>query len=359
MKRLLLEYKTFQEHLLEIKTYLKTMSQSAISSRLLHDIMGETLGEDEKFYLSTLQETKNSQIVNNAIIISLYGCFENYVSNILGVFLEIVLNNHKKHSELPENLQKKYREKIGEYLSAPQRYKGFDLEFDKEIEKYNQVLNLNTLSCINKVFALAHSGNVHVDEICDIMSSLGISDGKSKILDEPIFKKYYISSFMDEHEFKLKRTNSISDLFYPIEALIKQRNTVAHSWNNTDRLSLEEINNTIIPFIDIFCDCLCRICIRESLDFKKVEKNAFKIKKPINVYDNHIVCFNNSNKNIRISDYLIYKTGDRVYVGRIITIQKDHEEKETIAKDLSVDIGVKLDTPIKIESRIQAIVDDL
>ncbi|MBQ7172937.1 MAG: hypothetical protein IJR88_02320 [Clostridia bacterium] len=359
MKRLLIEYKIFQDHLLEIKSFLKTMSMSAISSRLLSNIKSKVFDGEESFYLSTLKETKNSQIVNNAIIISLYGCFENYISSILGVFLEIVLENHKKHSELPQSLQKKYREKIGDYLSSPQRYKGYDFEFEKEIEKYNQVLNLNTLSCINKVFALAHSGNIHVDEICEIMNSLGICDGKSKILDEPIFKGYYIPSFMDEHEFQLKRTNNISDLFLPIEILIKQRNTVAHSWNNSDRLSLEEIDNRLIPFVEVFCDCLCRICIRESLGYSKIENQKFQTKKPINVFNNYIVCFNNSYKNIKINDYLIYKTGDRVYIGKIINIQKDHIEKEAITSDLSVDIGVELDTPVKIESRIHAIVDAL
>lgn len=357
MKRLLVEYKTFQEHLLEIKTFLKTMSQSAVSSRLLHEITDGILDEEKTFYLSTLQETNNSQIVNNAIIISLYGCFENYVSNIFGVFLEIVLNNYKKHSELPESLQKKYREKIGDYLSSPQRYKGYDLEFDKEIEKYNQVLNQNALSRVNKIFALSHSGNVHVDEICEIMKTLGISDGKGKILNEPIFKEYYISAFMDEHEYNLKRANSISDLFSPIEILLNQRNTVAHSWNNSERLSLEEINNSIIPFIDVFCDCLCRICIRESLNFSKIEKNSFRSKKPIEVIRNHIVCFNNQNKNVRINDYLIYENNDYVYIGKIISIQRDHEQVKAITSDLSVDIGVKLDTPIKIESRIKAVVD--
>ena len=362
MKRFLVEYNTFRSHLLEIRDYLVSMNQSPQAQRIQKLITPSNTDASLQNYLLGLQKSRTSQIVNSAIIISLYGCYENYVFNLLKIFLDLITESNKNYYQLPKALQTKYREVIGTYLSNPQRFKNRDFQYETEIEKYNNMLHSKFQNSVNPVFALSHSGNLHMDEVFGLMKNLGIEDPRTKLFDEPIFKHFHISNGMMESEYSIKRARETTDLCSPIELLIQQRNTVAHNWDNPDRLALEEIENNIIPFVDLTFDCLCRICIRESFGLSKAERIVLRKKTPIKVYNKKIICFNNQNNPISVGNYILlstYKDPEKIKVLKILNIEVNNVRKKIITSSQAIDIGVETDGTIKDSDRIRAIVNDL
>ena len=263
----------------------------------------------------------------NAIIISLYGCFENYIDKLLGVYLELLAENKVSYMDLPKTFQKKYQAKFGEFLSNPQRFNNMGMDLEREVENYHHLLKSNLSGTINKGIALSHSGNLHADEIFSLLKELGIEDAKDKVLDSYVFKRFHLENGMDDIEFKAKRARKLNDFFLPLENLIIQRNSVAHSWNVEDRITLKEINDVIIPFVLILCECIFRLTVVEAFSFNTRE-SVFENQEPRLVYNDIIVCFNNQNHKIATGDYIVYASSDKAK--QVLGWKPKYDDLETI-----------------------------
>lgn len=356
MKRLLIEYQVFVSHVEEIEKFLIKVDRNAT----IEKISSMTFNSDTDVieYIGFIRSLGNSPLAYNAIIISLYGCYENYVDKLLRIYSELLTENKSTYEELPDKLREKYRNKFGEFLSNPQRFNNVDLDFADEIAKYYKLLQSDLTGTINKNIALSHSGNLHIEEVFLLMKQLGIENSKERIMDSHVFKKYHIDNGMDEVEFDEKRARKTEDFFSPLEQLITQRNSVAHSWNVEDRITLREIKNSIIPFIKLICNCILRICL-ESAYLLNTDTSMFQNEQPIEVYSNSIVCFNNQGVKIANGDYMIYIFNENVKVAKIENIQFDRKDIALVEETDSKNIGVKLDNTIKKEDKLKMIINSI
>lgn len=356
MKRLLIEYQVFLSRVDEIEKFLIKIDRNAAIEKISSSI--SNLDTDIEGYLDFIRSLGSSHLSYNAIIISLYGCFENYIDKVLGVYLEILTENKSVYEDLPDKLRDKYRNKFGEFLSNPQRFNNMDLDFTEEIAKYYKLLQSNLSGTISKNIALSHSGNLHIDEICSLMINLGIRSPKEQIMDSHVFKNYHTNNGMDEIEFSEKRARKTEDLFLQLEHLILQRNSVAHSWNVEDRITLRDIKNLIIPFIKLLCDCILRICIINAYLLKS-NNSMFHNEQPITVFNKNIVCFNNQNVKIATGDYMIYASNKDIKVAKIQNIQFENVDICMAEETESKDIGLKIDNTIKKEDKIQMVISSI
>lgn len=356
MKRLLLEYQVFLSHIDEIYGFLTKVDKNVTIEKISNAIVD--LDAEKEELLSFIQQLGGSTLVYNAIIISLYGCLENYIDKLLGVYLEILTENKNTYEDLPEKLRDKYRNKLGEFLSSPQRFANMELDLAQEISKYNELIHSNVSGTINKNLALAHSGNLHFNEICLLMTHLGIKDAKTKIIDCSIFKEHHINHGMDEMEYDAKRARRIDDFFIPIEQLITQRNSVAHSWNVEDRVSLHEIKTIVLPFVKMLCESILRVCMIEAFSLN-ADQSMFNNETPINIFHNQIVCINNQNIKIAPKDYLIYTSEDAVKIACIKNIQFNSKDISMVYETEAKDIGLELDNRIQISDKIKLIVHSM
>lgn len=356
MKRLLIEYQMFVSHVEEIEKYLTKVDRNSTIEKIFSSI--PNTDTDIAEYLNFIKSLGSSPLSYNAIIISLYGCFENYIDKLLGAYLEILTETKKSYEELPDKLREKYRNKFGEFLSNPQRFNNMDLDFSDEIAKYYKLLQSDLSGTINKNIALSHSGNLHVEEVFLLIKQLGIKDAKDRIMDSHVFKKYYIDNGMDEVEFDEKRARKTEDFFSPLEQLITQRNSVAHSWNVEDRITLKEIKNSIIPFIKLLCNCILRICL-VSVFLLNPNTSMFQNEQPIAVYNNFIVCFNNQGVKIAKGDYIIYISDENIKVAQIENLQLDRKDIAWVEETDSKNIGLKLDNNIKVEDKLKMIINSI
>ena len=353
MKRLLIEYQVFISHMKEIEEFLSRVDKNAELDKIIAAIDDDI---ETKEYVNYIKSLSSSPLSYNAIIISLYGCFENYIDKLLGTYLEILTENIQNYEDLPNALKNRYRFKIGEFLTNPQRFSGLDLIVENEVHNYNRILESKLDGMINKRLALSHSGNLHAREVFDLMTILGIDNARSQILGDHLFKTHYINSGMEEIEYDMKRARDNDELFSPIEQLIDQRNSVAHSWNVDDRLTLREIANFVIPYMLMFSECLYRLCAICAFSLQKncpvLEKD-----KPIMVIDKNIVCMNSQNRKISVGDYIIYTSHGVVKIAKIINIQVDSKDIADVASDEAKDIGMELDNTIKSTDKLKLILN--
>ena len=354
MKRLLIEYQVFLSRVKEIQVLLKKADKNICVEKIERSLSNpdhETLD-----YINFLKSLSGSQVIYNAVIISLYGCYENYIDNLLGVYLDIMLENTSAYDQLPEKLQRKYRTKFGEYLTNPQRFNKMDLDLRKEVSNYNDLLQSNLSGSMSKKFAIAHSGNLHVQEIFDLINVLGIENSKDKVLDSYMFKNFHLENGMDELEFNTKRARNKEDFFLPIETLVEQRNSVAHSWNVEDRITFREINDVIIPFLRMICGCIYRLCVCSAFDLNS-DYLLFENQQPIKIIDNRIVCFNNQNKRISTGDYIIYESDGITKVACIKNMQINRKDILYIPEEDSKDIGLEIDDTIRKTDKLKMVIN--
>lgn len=354
MKRLLIEYQVFLSRIKEIQVLLKKADKNICVEKIEQALSKPD--QETVDYINFLKSLSGSQVIYNAVIISLYGCYENYIDNLLGVYLDIMLENVSTYDQLPEKLKKKYRAKFGEYLTNPQRFNKLDLDLSKEVSNYNELLQSNLSGSMSKKFAIAHSGNLHVQEIFDLINVLGIEDSKDKVLDSYMFKKFHLENGMDELEFNTKRARNKEDFFLPIEILVEQRNSVAHSWNVEDRITFREINDVIIPFLRMICACVCRLCVCSAFNLNS-DHQLFENQQPIKIIDNRIVCFNNQNKRISIGDYIIYESDEIIKVACIKNMQINRRDILHISEEDSKDIGLEIDNAIRETDKLKMVIN--
>lgn len=357
MNNLFFTYEKFNERIKEIELFIKNSSniKTLIELEKITDI------QELKDYIQYLKAFSNSTLQYNAIIISLYGCFENYFDELLKYYIDFLLINTSNIENLPKNFSDRYMHKVGDYLSNPQRYTGIELTPPEVVEQYNSFLKSDFSSGIDKSLLITHSGNLKTEEIIRTLQELGIPQVRSKILNSEILKNYYVPQFYDDQEFVQKRSrdesNNRDSLFAPWEELVEQRNSVAHSWKEFNRLSIETILNNHIKFIRMFSDILLRILLAHLFCLIPESSYHFIQKHPINVFNNKICCFNNDHHLIYKGDMVFFKRNTEILVRKIKRIEVDHNEVVSVSQEKNIDIGIELDYPIKQEDYICHIIN--
>ena len=105
MKRLLIEYQVFLSQMQEIKDFLSKIDKNTDIEKIENALL--ECRDEHSDYLCFLKSLSGSQLVYNAVIISLYGCYENYIDKLLSAYLEILAENKSSYMDLPKNLQQK------------------------------------------------------------------------------------------------------------------------------------------------------------------------------------------------------------------------------------------------------------
>ena len=181
---------------------------------------------DMGLYSSKLGEIINSTVQYNSIIICLYGCFEEFIDSIALEYIRVINGLCTSYEDLPENLRKKHMLKVGDFLSNPQRYKGYELTVEDCIKNIYMSIFSSEERILNTELLISHAGNLKVDKVYDLFRDLGIKDLKS--------------------EFE-SRINKVK--LKQLDDLIDQRNVISHSWEVDQRFSFIKIKDDIISLL--------------------------------------------------------------------------------------------------------------
>jgi len=361
MRRLLLHYIKFCKRINSIAEYIERMMISNVELEKLGKLAS---GEAEHRYINYLQSLGKSTIQYNAVIISLYGCFENYIDDLFEDFVRILLERTKVYSDLPGAMKNKYRNKVGEFLSSPQRYFGVEIEESQVVEDYLNVLNSRLDVDINPKLITRHSSNLKSTEIINLMNDLGINNPKSAIINDKAFKKEFMTIYdIEEIEYKTKVSRAASskngDIFISLDRIVEQRNHVSHGWTEDNRINISDIVRVDIPFILLFSKTILRLCMIEV--FKRTSPNeySFTTRNPIMTIKNHILCMNSQGNMFSIGDFLLYKSGSTYKCSEIVNLQIERKDVAEISMERSINIGIELVDTIKSDDEVCIIVNKI
>ena len=173
-----------------------------------------------------------------------------------------------------------------------------------------------------------------------------------------MLKKYFVESVgIELKDFDLKKRRAArdiknSELLEPLERLVSQRNSVAHSWNEGNRITAHDFSSAIIPFLGVLAKIVLEICFIEL--FKKIPESEYSFinKSPINVFNNHILCLNSQGINLKSGDFILYKSNGKNKCSCIKNIQRNGKDIIEVKKEQSIDIGIQLENTVKSEDEI-------
>ncbi|PRR84564.1 HEPN domain-containing protein [Clostridium vincentii] len=296
---------------------------------------------------SYMEALVNSEIQYNAIIISIYGCFENFLDEMSKLYMESIFEYTEYYSELSINSRNKYIQKVGEFLTNPQRFLRMDIDTKGVVENAYNCLCGNEVNIFTPLIT-AHGGNLKYGQVCLLLKDIGIEDVNNKILHNEYIKRWYMDRDGYAYDMVQQYINDLGEnAFKILDELVDERNKVAHG-NVEQRKALNLIKEETIPFLKYFSRELCDIVIGE-LYLLMYGKNILKpFENAIDVINNYILCINSGKSFLRKGDYIFAYFNNIGIPLKIESIEIDRISIENINSE-NINVGIKVDKRIKKE----------
>lgn len=310
----------YRKRLDEIKQHIEFISLQKELYKELKD------NDSMDKYSANLIKIMNSTVQYNSIIICLYGCFEEFVDEVASKYIDIINGLCISYDELPESIRHKHLNKVGDFLSNPQRYRGYELTVHDCIKNLYMSITSDEERILNKDLILSHAGNLKIDKIYYFFQELGVGELKSRI--EKVLENTVIK-LLDE--------------------LVDQRNVISHSWEVEQRFSLDKIKDEIIELLINIGEILREVLIDEIFFFMYGKGKFDSFNTPIKVISNRILCINSKYSSLKIGDsILVRKSNNEMERLEILELQKDRQKINKIEEN-NINIGIKVNKKIEKE----------
>lgn len=302
----------------EIKKHIEFIS---LQKDLYNEIKEKS---NMELYSSKLGEIINSTVQYNSIIICLYGCFEEFIDSIAAEYIRIINELCTSYKDLPKSLRNKHMIKVGDFLSNPQRYKGYELTVEECIKNIYMSIYSEEERTLNTELLITHGGNLKVDKIYDLFRDLGIKDLKTEL----------------ETKINKVRLKLLDDL-------IDQRNVISHSWEVDQRFAFIKIKDDIISLLVELGKTLKEILLDKIFLFIEFKEGFECFEKPIKVINNRILCINSKKSHLRIGDSILLCKGNGKKIRvEVLELSVDGVNKSKIEEE-NIAIGIKVNKNIK------------
>lgn len=302
----------------EIKKHIEFIS---LQKDLYNEIKEKS---NMELYSYKLGEIINSTVQYNSIIICLYGCFEEFIDSIAAEYIRIINELCASYKDLPKSLRDKHMIKVGDFLSNPQRYKGYELTVEECIKNIYMSIYSEEERTLNTELLISHGGNLKVDKVYDLFRDLGIKDLKTEL----------------ETKINKVRLKVLDDL-------IDQRNVISHSWEVDQRFAFIKIKDDIISLLVELGKTLKEILLDKIFLFIEFKEGFECFGKPIKVINNRILCINSKNSHLRIGDsILICKGNGKKIRVEVLELSVNRVNKSKIDEE-NIEIGIKVNKNIK------------
>lgn len=308
----------YSKRLTEIKEHIKFIS---IQKELFNEINNNN---NMNKYSDALEKVLNSTVQYNSIIICLYGCFEEFIDEITLEYLNAINNLCKSYNDLPEAIRKKHLYKVGEFLSNPQRYKGYELTIKDCINNIYNSINSCEGRKLNTELIISHSANLNINKVCNLYNDLGITHLLNKL----------------ENKIDKQKLNLLDEL-------VNQRNTIAHSWEVDQRYAYEIIEK---DFTELLMDLGKELesILTDNLYTFMYDKDYFNsFDNALKVIRNRILCINSMDSYLEKGDFIFCKNGkNEIKRLEIVNIQHNNKEIDKITEE-NIDVGIEVNDNIR------------
>lgn len=345
MNRINISKDEYLNNLKDIRNYITCMEEQ---HSLIDNFDRENL--DVNIIKQRFTKVMSTPVVYNAVIISLYGCFENYIDKIADSLLDFWVEKADRYVNLANEIKQKNIKKSGEFLVNSNRFKNFEITELEVIKNLYSCFEEEKFS-LNKELLLTHSGNLGIDQLIELFNDLGIKNSKAKILGKKKFVEYIKNKneFSDEKAkeyINKKKGGDVNRLFEELTQLVEQRNKVAHGWCVDTRLSNSVLVEQIIPFMEMMGQVICDIFEEELIIILQTCGLLNEIDMIIDVYNNNILCINSKKSRLKVGEYIFAYTGKDYNRFKILNIQHNEKDIQKVEED-NIDVGILVDGYIK------------
>lgn len=355
MRNLRFYFDEYKKQLVEIKTFIRSveLQKDVISEMELLEKVDNKILNLSLQYSKIVKQVVESPIQYNAVIISIYGCFEQYIDNIFEEYCQALYDIIDNYDNLPKKMKEKHIKKLGDFLSNPQRYKNYDLTDKQAVKNAAEAFN-NPKEGFgnNKRLILTHGGNLKIEQITELASDLGIEDFEKNVVSNYIFKGFFINrEVFNEETYTRLISSGSKQLFEMLDRLVEERNNVAHGWVES-RIKLSDISSEYIDYMECLAESILEVLIKSIRITQYNNGKMYLIGKPLKVIDHHIVCINNQEILLHKGDYLFAVKNDKFKVLTIRSLQKDGVDIDGV-EEKNIDIGIGFEKRVDLNVDVE------
>ena len=255
-----------QDSLLELKKLLDTIKLHNKCFSILPTVLKSSTVNDKDFIINSWT---NERIFNyRSNIISLYGCFEQFIECSIKEYFNELLKICYSFTELDVSIRKEYIDRW-KSLHGKLHYNKFQAITPAFMVKS---LYKSLVEDKNEIIAecfLQNGGNYRNEEIRKSFSTFGLTNLNESLRNyEPLVSYYSQNGF---------------DNYSKIDEIVERRNEIAHG-SNVNNLLNESIVLEYVEFIEMYAESLTLYLNDQLLGRKWKIANPYRVIKPINFY---------------------------------------------------------------------------
>lgn len=275
------------------------------------------------------------------VIISLYGCFEQFIENFIRDYLMLLVDECKEYSKLPEIIVNKHIDLsvlLLEKIDQP-KYSGI-LTKEQIIRNLNDCIQHNKCTINYEAFC-QHTANFRIQMIGEVLSNVGLADMVNGIKRNEELRTLYIEQNGECNYDNLE----LDKIFSFLNDLADRRNRIAHG-SIEDILSFD-LQLQMVKKVNLFVQEMDKIGFEKALPY--IVNRSFKIN---DIYNPNkktkLLCFKFCGSQICVGDIVIKKVHDKFTYCKIDSIEVNHIKYNEFETSEEVDIGIMLDVNRKV-----------
>jgi len=309
----------FKKDIYNIREYIKHIN-------LINNIAQDNRRSNQKslkFFIEHLASFRTEKKIfeYKSIIISLYGILENTISKWIEEHIQNVSYIVKNYNELDENFKNNHFNMSVKLIS---------LIIEKKHSKFENINKNDILIKLNSVIQTSDNFELNSEAYIPLSGNLK----HIKVVEA--FKPLDIDLNI------LEKTTYIDDL-------VVRRNSIAHGVEIDNLLGISEFEDFILALEQYMTTIFNIICDKENEYYFKHNK-FIPVDEPKEFYQNNTVCIINvEDIELKVGDMLLVERNNKFSKITIIDIQEDDKSVKSANNG---ELGLKLDAPIKKNSKI-------
>ncbi|MDF3840075.1 HEPN domain-containing protein [Cupriavidus basilensis] len=254
--------------------------------------------------------TNTKQYIYTVAIVSLYGLLERLADSLVSGFVVYLGELSEQFKRLPEAIQRNHLPYSLALAEALIRDK-----FRTETTYEKVIANLHSCFSDAKDYQLngsafsLHRGNLTLNRITDMLANVGVQHHLRRMARTPAFS-FCLAQREQERDINAPSDEDIRAIFEPIDDLVERRNFVSHGVVLVDDLESVGLLKERCAFVSAYGKGLFELLQHDALKFSAEVGIAVSLGKPIQVFNNKIVCFEIKGHRIAVGDQLFVLTSD-------------------------------------------------
>jgi len=342
LNKILLE--NFEKDIQDIQEYIKHIDLINIVTRK-DDVLEDEALNNLITHLHTFG-TEKRLFEYKAIIISLYGILEKYISIWIKEYIDSLSNLIINYNNLPTELKESHFKLSIKLISTinENRYVKYNhLTKEDVLIKLSSCINQPLEYILNTDAFLPISGNLKHSKIVEAFEPLDIKLNK-RLMEVDSFSAYLKTKYGEGIA-----SRKAEYLYKTIDDLVMLRNEIAHgSFIDNIISNFDEY----IDFLKYYGQAIFEILIQKKIEYESIHLYQ-RIQKIVNIFKDKesglqsILAFEIENNKVKVGNFLIIKDKDTFFKKEILGIQLDEKPFKELEIEEKTKIAVNIGFSIK------------